>query len=185
MWRISNFIFHRRPFMKTHSFLAACILAVASICLFAASSNAHGDSPHEVLGHWIGTWTGGVAGGESGTDGFIGKPNKAVAEWALDEKFVQGTNSDSSGKPVGIWMLGHNAKAGKYEVWYFTANSGVLHWYGSWSGDDHTMTWTGDDSPGGAKLSGFTRFDGDKQNWELKFEQDGRVTTDTGALEKQ
>jgi hypothetical protein len=163
------------------------LLVVASVCLVAAFANnaAADDTSHEVLAHWVGHWTGGVAGAESKPDGFVGKPNLADAQWTLDNKYVQGTNSDASGKPIGVWMLHYDDHSGKYEVWYFTAASGVRHWYGVWSDADSTMTWTGDDAEAGAKLAGYTRFDGDEQSWKLSFEKDGKVTTDTGSLHKK
>jgi hypothetical protein len=47
------------------------------------------------------------------------------------------------------------------------------------------MTWEGTDSPSGAKLTGYTRFTGNRQEWNLQVDNNGKVTTDTGSLERK
>jgi hypothetical protein len=160
------------------------LLRFLSVCIVAAFAGtaAADQASHDVLSHWIGEWTGGVAGA---ANEIVQSPTQCEAHWALDNHYVQGTNSDATGKPLGIWMLRHDDRSGKFQVWYF-AGDGVHQWDGTWSAADTTMNWSGDDGPTGAKVSGYTRFEGhDKQSWQLNFDKDGKVTTDTGSLQRK
>jgi hypothetical protein len=50
---------------------------------------------------------------------------------------------------------------------------------------DNRMTWDGTDSPSAAKLTGHTRFTGNHQEWNLQLAGAGKVTTDSGSLERK
>jgi hypothetical protein len=75
--------------------------------------------------------------------------------------------------------------SGKYKVWFFSARGGVGQWTGTWSDADNKMTWDGTDSPSGAKLTGYTKITGNHQEWNLQVDNHGKVTTDSGSLERK
>ena len=48
---------------------------------------------------------------------------------------------------------------------------------------EQKMTWEGIQSPSDAKLTGFTRFTPDRQEWQVRVDDAGKSTTDSGSLE--
>ena len=166
--------------MNTRNFVA-----VVSVCCLAALANiaAADETSHAVMEHWVGKWTGGIAGAAPGH--FTATPDHAEVVWTLDDNSVQGTNFDAAGKPVGVWMMHYEPNYDEYLVYFFTANNSISIWKGTWSEAESMMTWQGALITTDTTLSGYTKFAGDKQTWELKVEKDGKVTTDTGSLQKK
>lgn len=177
---------HARTFARImftgFAFASLTFVILTFTSIFAASARAD-EASHKVMDHWVGHWTGGVAG--ANTEGVAATPDHADAAWTLDEHFVQGTNSTADGKPIGIWILRHDSKTGKYKVWFFSARGGVGEWIGTWSDKDNKMTWDGADFPSGAHLTGYTQFTGNRQEWKLELENADKVTTDSGSLERK
>ena len=159
--------------------LTRIITPLAITCTLAATALA-ADSPHDVINRWTGSWTGGVAGADVH---IASAPNQMESAWTLDNHFIQGTNS-AAGKPVGVWLMRYNDKSSKYEVYFFAADGTAGKWTGTWSDADNTMNWSGDDV-GGAKLTGWTKIAGDKQEWKLEFNDNGKVRTETGSLTRK
>jgi hypothetical protein len=162
--------------MKTHSVLALAVCFLAA----TASTAAADEKSHAVMEHWVGDWSGNVAGAAETED----TPAHVVAEWMLDDKFIHAVNVDEDGDPVGIWLMHFDEKIGKYHVWYFTAALGASQWTGIWSDADKTMTWTGQSPDGTWRLAGYTKFVDNKQEWKLDITENGKTRTDTGSLER-
>ena len=166
--------------MNTRNFLALlCVCGLVALTNTAAAD----DTSHAVMERWIGQWTGGVAG--AAPSHFVATPDHAEVVWTLDGHFLQGTNFDAAGKPVGVWMMHYEPNFNEYLVYFFTANNSVCIWKGVWSEVDTTMTWQGALITTDTTLSGFTKFADDKQTWELDVEQDGKITKSTGSLQKK
>jgi hypothetical protein len=90
----------------------------------AISARAADDGSRKVLQHWVGDWTGGVAGAANVTVPHMAHvPDHAKVAWTLDEQFLQGTNMDKDGKPVGVWLMRYNPSSKKYQVWFFTSQA--------------------------------------------------------------
>lgn len=160
-------------------------MVVLSVCMLASPAFAD-EASHQVMDHWVGDWKGGVAGAPKGSLAHIAAtPDHAQVVWTLDNHFLQGINSDASGKPVGVWMMHFNPKTSKYQVWFFNSQGGVSLWSGTWSEPDSTMTWEAHDNATGAIGAGHTKFADGKQEWELKFTEDGKVVVDGGSLTKK
>ena len=101
------------------SYVLAALAIVSLLSAFAFADEAS----HKVMDHWVGHWTGGVAG--ANTQDRTATPDHADAAWTLDDNFVKGTNSTAAGKPIGIWLMHHDSKSGKYKVWFFSARGRV------------------------------------------------------------
>jgi hypothetical protein len=170
---------------RTFAWITAASLAIVTLTFFSifAAPAIADEASHKVMDRWVGHWTGGVAG--ANTEGVAATPDHADAAWTLDDNFVQGTNSTAAGKPIGVWLLHHDSKSGKFKVWFFSARGGVGEWTGTWNDADNKMTWEGTDSPSGAKLTGYTKIAGNHQEWNLQVDNAGKVTTDSGSLERK
>jgi hypothetical protein len=159
--------------------------ALFGACL-VASSACGAEAPQDVLKHWVGAWTGGVAGGSADAPThFAATPDHAAAAWSLDNHFVQGTNADAAGNTVGVWMMRFDSATARYQVYFFTSNGSVSLWNGTWAEADSTMTWEARVDNGDVGLTGTTAFDGATQEWTLQALQDGKVVTRQGTLMRQ
>ena len=158
--------------------LRALVLFALAI-IFAAPALAD-EAAHKVMDHWVGHWV------ESKPPAAPGdaKHDEAEAAWALDDTFVQGTTTTGAGKTTGIWLLNYDEKAGKYKLWFFS-RLGVSNWTGTWNDAEQKMTWEGTQSPSDAKLTGYTRFTPDHQEWQVQVDDAGKTTTDSGSLERK
>jgi hypothetical protein len=160
-----------------------CTLAVAIVCVFAVPAVAADDASHAVMEHWVGSWTGTAVGDDAA--GSTGAPARAEAAWTLGEQFVQGTNYNAAGEPVGVWLMKYDADDNEYDVYYFAMDGSVSEWEGKWSDADRTMTWEGEDDVTGTDLTGYTKFVDGRQEWKLDLVVDGKATPHSGTLTKQ
>jgi hypothetical protein len=158
--------------------LRALISFTLSI-LFAVPAFAD-EASHKVMDRWVGHWV--ETAPPSGASGDA-KHDEAEAAWALDDTFVQGATTTGAGKKTGVWLLNFDEKAGKFKLWFFS-RLGVSNWTGTWNDTEQKMTWEGIQSPSGAKLTGFTRFTADRQEWQVHVDDAGKTTTDSGSLER-
>src|SRR5688572_28089035 len=111
--------------MKTFLTLALLVLVILVFVTRSALADeaAAGRGPDEVsrkvMQRWVGDWSGGVAGASNVILPHIANaPDSAKVEWTLDNHFLQGTNLDENGKPVGVWMMRYNPSTKKYQVFF-------------------------------------------------------------------
>lgn len=162
-------------------------LLFAIVGLFALVSSAMAqESPHAVLEHWVGDWTGGVAGAAKGTlQHMAATPDHADVKWTLDNKFVQGVNLDAEGKPVGIWMMRYDGGSDSYQVIFFLSSGTVSVWTGEWDEATLTMSWDALDNDSGIVGAGTTTFSDGTQTWTLTYPSEGEEINQSGTLTKQ
>jgi hypothetical protein len=171
-------------------------LAVALLYILTSAQFAHAQpatkapaadkASQKVMRHWVGNWTGGVAGAAESVVPHIGTtPDHAKVEWTLDQHFLQGANLDKDNKPVAIWLMRHDPNTGKYQVWFFTSKADVSVWNGTWDESNQTMNWETGDTESGVKGSGHTTFAGNRQNWTMSVTRDGKTQESSGSLTRQ
>lgn len=145
------------------------------------------EASRKVMQHWVGNWTGGVAGAADTVVPHIAAvPDHAKVEWTLDHHFLHGTNLDKDNKPVGIWLMRHIPRTDKYAVYFFTSKGGVSEWIGTWDERKQTMTWeTRVADFGIIRGSGHTTFANNRQEWTMEVTKDGKTEKSSGSLTRQ
>jgi hypothetical protein len=148
---------------------------------------APGPAEREVMGQWVGTWS-----GESTGDATDLLPRARhfrgvyTARWALDDQFVRGRNASDSGDAAALWMMTFDQRKKAYRLWFFDTN-GASEWVGHWDRDTHTMTWETTDTETGSTARDRTRFiDKDHQEWHMEVKgKDGKVRKLEGKLSRK
>ena len=168
---------------------AVLILLLGSPALHSQAPAAAGSeerSGRDVMQHWVGDWTGGVAGAaDTKVPHFAHTPDHANAVWTLDEHFVQGTNFNKDGQAVGVWLMRHDPASQKFQVWFFDAQGGVSAWNGTWDRSKQTMTWETRDAESQTTGSGETRFVDGRQEWTMTVRKDGTSEESSGSLTRK
>jgi hypothetical protein len=174
--------------MKNSLRLALLMMSILVPCALAqqATSPAADSASRRVMEHWVGEWSGGVAGAADAVVPHIGAtPDHATVEWTLDNHFLRGTNFAKGDKPVGIWLMRYSPKTSKYQVWYFSAQGDATVWDGAWDDAKQTMNWKTTNPETGATGTGHTRFVDNRQEWMLSVTQDGKTTQESGSLRRK
>jgi hypothetical protein len=139
-----------------------------------------------VMEHWVGEWSGGVAGAaDVATPHIAATPDHAKVEWTLDNRFLRGTNFARGDKQVGIWLMRYSPKTQKYKVWFFTSQGDATVWDGTWDNAKQTMNWKTTNPETGATGSGHTRFVDNRQEWKMSITQDGKTAESSGSLRRK
>jgi hypothetical protein len=140
----------------------------------------------KVMQHWVGDWTGGVAGAADAVVPHMSSvPDHAKVQWTLDNFFLKGMNLDKNNKAVGVWLMRHNAKTDQYQVWFFNSKGDVSQWNGSWDDEKQTMTWKTRGDESGITGSGHTSFANNRQQWEMDVIKDGKTERSSGSLTRK
>ena len=107
------------------------MVAIAPLMMLLSIETAHSqqaasagtdEASRRVMEHWVGEWTGGVAGAaDAAVPHIAATPDHAKVEWTLDNHFLRGTNYAKGDKSVGEWLMRYSPKSRKYQVWFFSA----------------------------------------------------------------
>src|SRR5262245_15557403 len=144
------------------------------------------EASRRVMEHWVGEWSGGVAGAADAVVPHIAAtPDHAKVAWTLDNHFLRGTNFAKGDQPVGEWLMRYSPKSRKYQVWFFSAKGDASVWDGTWDDAKQTMNWKTTNAETGATGSGHTKFADGKQEWMLSVTQDGKTTQGSGSLKRK
>jgi hypothetical protein len=151
-----------------------------------ATSPVNDEASRRVMEHWVGEWSGGVAGAaDVAVPHIAATPDHAKVEWTLDNHFLRGTNLAKGDKPVGIWLMRYSPKTRKYQVWFFTSKGDATVWDGTWDVAKQTMSWKTTNPETGATGSGHTRFVDNRQEWKMSVTQNGKTGESSGSLRRK
>lgn len=162
------------------------LLSIPSAFAQQAASAGTDEAARRVMEHWVGEWSGGVAGdSDAAVPHIAATPDRAKVAWTLDNHFLRGTNFVKGDNPVGEWLMRYSTKTRKYQVWFFSAKGDASVWDGTWDDAKQTMNWKTSNPETGATGSGHTTFAEGKQEWMLSVTQDGKTTQGSGSLKRK
>jgi hypothetical protein len=171
--------------MKT-SLALILSLALTHVAHAQGAAASPDEASRNVMQHWSGNWTGGVAGASDVVVPHIATvPDHAKVEWTLGNHYLQGVNFDKDNKPVGVWLMRYNPKSKKYQVWFFSSQGDASLWNGTWDEARQTMTWETRDDEAGVKGTGHTTIKGNQQDWTMSVTKDGKTQESSGSLTRQ